>query len=174
MKMYITALSLFFVGLLHAQECDLLVDNSFPNGGYIKTTREHQIIKLTGHSLKFYLENIDGQMTVAVNWYISPKALPEGSNFDGKKPMVIIINLEDGERVQLTVQEPKPGSGTYKLKYADYMMGGLAVLSPEDQQKLAKSPIRSITESIYGVSMPPVDDIKQIKFFMNNIPCVLK
>lgn len=173
MKMYLTALLFSFVGLLQAQECDLLVDKTYPNGGFIKTTREQQIIKLTGHSLKFYLENLDGQMTLGVNWYISPKALPEGSNFDGKKPLVLIIRLEDGNQLQLTVQEPKPGSGTYKLKYADYMIGGLAVLSAEDQQKLAKSPIRSITENIYGVSMPPVDDIKQIKFFMNKITCVL-
>lgn len=160
---------------LSAQDCNLVVDKTFPNGGFVKTTKQTTIYNLQpNRSLRLYLENLDNETTLGVNWYISPKVLPEGAKLNGKKPLLLTITLADGKVVSITVLEPMPGSGTYKLKYADYMIGGLADMKPEQIEQLKASPIKSIAESIYGVELPVVEQLADTAttFFVDKLPCI--
>lgn len=165
---------LFAVVPMSAQDCDLVVDKTFPNGGYVKTTRQTTMYSLEpNRSLRLFMENLDGETTLGVNWYISPKALPSGSSFNGKKPLELTITLADGKKVTITVLEPMPGSGTYKLKYADYMIGGLANLDADKIATLKASPISTITESIYGVTLTQTEVADTSKaFFVEKLECI--
>lgn len=160
---------------LSAQNCDLVVDKTFPNGGFVKTTKQTTMYSLQpNRSLRLYLENLDNETTLGVNWYISPKVLPEGAKLNGKKPLLLTLTLASGKKVTITVLEPMPGSGTYKLKYADYMIGGLASLTDDQKVLLESSPITAISENIYGVELPLMEQLPDTAslFFVDKLPCV--
>ena len=163
----------FFSIQAMGQNCNLLVDRTVgQSGGFIKTTREEVIYQQTGRRLKFYLENLDGEYALAVNWYISPKVLDAKEVFDPKKPLLLTITLANGDKVSLTVLEPSPGGGTVKLKYADYMIGGLIPLPLETREKLLASPIVSITEGLYGTAPVTLSEITTPDFFQRMLPCI--
>lgn len=155
-----------------AQDCELLVDRTNEEGLTIRTTREQTFYQHEGRRLRFYMELTGDQMAVAANWYISPKTIPDGQKFNSKKPLILTLTLENGEQVSLTIIEAQPGSGTYKLKYADYMIGGSAMITPEIMEQLKASPIKSYTESLYGVDDYQVTDPILPKYFINTINCL--
>ena len=166
---------LFSALSLSAQDCDLIVDKTFPNGGFVKTTKQTTMYSFQpNRSLRLFVENLDNETTIGVNWYISPKVLPEDAKLNGKKPLLMTFTLSDGKEVTITVLEPTPGSGTYKLKYADYMIGGLAELKAEDIELLKAAPITSISESIYGIDLPTVEQLADTAslFFIDQLPCI--
>lgn len=160
---------------MSAQDCNLVVDKTFPNGGFVKTTKQTTIYSMQpNRSLRLYLENLDNETTLGVNWYISPKVLPEGAKLNGKKPLLLTLTLASGKKVTITVLEPMPGSGTYKLKYADYMIGGLANLTADQKLLLESSPVTAVSESIYGVELPLIEQLPDTasSFFVDKLPCV--
>lgn len=173
MKTVVTIILLSIAALTPsaAQECDLLVDRTDVNGR-IRTTRENTFYQHEGRRLRFYMEQSNEQLVLAANWYISPKTLPEGQKFNGKKPLEISLALENDDIVVLTIVEAIPGSATYKLKYADYMIGGSALISPEVAQRLQASPIKSMSESLYGITPYKVKDVLLPQYFINTISCL--